>query len=307
MPTPYYGPNEDNATILLERSFMAGDIICGVGYGIQLVLYAACVLALWKGRNDRKYTKLLLGYITLLLCIETIFVIVQARTVQVVYIDNRNYPGGPWQYFLNSQNDAINVLFYTTLFIMTFLSDLVVLWRCWVIWTASGTVWANVVVAFPCVALLASFVMGTLWTLQSSQPGLSLYSALPMAFGTSYYAISLGINIILTALIVARLLWHRRELVKVLPPKYANHYSSLAAIVIESAALYSTFAILFLVTYAVNNPTNQVFLGIASACQQIAMYLIIYRVAEGKAFQSTQSQTNSEAFTDIRFTLSTAD
>lgn len=110
-------------------------------------------------------------------------------------------------------------------------------------------------------------VMGTLWTLQSSQPGLSLYSALPMAYGTSYYAISLGINIILTILITLRLVMYRRSIMSRLPAEYAAHYVSLAAIIVESAAIYSVFAILFLITYAVNNPTNQVLLAFASSAQ----------------------------------------
>lgn len=145
--------------------------------------------------------------------------------------------------------------------------------------------------------------MGTLWTLQSSQPGLSLYSALPLAFGTSYYAISLGTNIIMTALIVLRLLLYRRRLIKRLSADHAKHYVSLASIIVESAALYSLFAFIFLVTYAVNNPVNQIFLGFASftqvnsqvprcdstdnqsLLQQISSYLIIYRLADGRAFK----------------------
>ena len=109
--------------------------------------------------------------------------------------------------------------------------------------------------------------MGTLWTLQSSQPGLSLYSALPLAYGTSYYAISLSINIVLTTLITLRLIMYRRNIMARLPAEYATHYVSLAAIVVESAAIYSVFAVLFLITYAVDNPTNQVLLGFASAAQ----------------------------------------
>lgn len=34
--TPYYGPDESASTIFLERTFMAGDFICGVGYGKHL-------------------------------------------------------------------------------------------------------------------------------------------------------------------------------------------------------------------------------------------------------------------------------
>ena len=32
-PGVYYGPDEDDATKDLERFFLAGDFICGVGYG----------------------------------------------------------------------------------------------------------------------------------------------------------------------------------------------------------------------------------------------------------------------------------
>ncbi|KAK7693889.1 hypothetical protein QCA50_003462 [Cerrena zonata] len=128
--------------------------------------------------------------------VETIFVIIQARTVQVLYVDNRKlYPGGPWAYFFAAQNLAINIIFYATLFSLTFLSDCLVLWRCWVIWVSAGRkLWAILAIIFPTIFLVASFVMGTLWTLQYSQPGLSFYSAHPLAHGTSFYAISLRLN-----------------------------------------------------------------------------------------------------------------
>ena len=81
---------------------------------------------LWKQRAQRRSALFLLADITALIMVETIFVIVQARTVQVLYVDNRNYPGGPWAYFLATQNLAINVIFYVTLFVLTFLSDCLV-------------------------------------------------------------------------------------------------------------------------------------------------------------------------------------
>ncbi|KAJ6590044.1 hypothetical protein DFH09DRAFT_1027270 [Mycena vulgaris] len=282
----YYGPNEDETTIQLERNFMAGDVVVGTGYGVQLVLFTSCALFLWKRRKQGRQPMLLLAYMTSMLLIESLFVAVQARTVQMIYIDNRNYPLGPWQFFLDTQTAAVNVIFYATLFLLTFLSDLLVLWRCWVIWSASGRrsiAWA--VIAFPSVVLLGSFVMGTLWTLQSSQPHLSMYSKLPMAYGTAYYAISLGANILLTLLIIGRLVAYRRTLLESLPPDLATHYISLGTVIVESAALYSVFSLLFLVTYAINNPTNQIWLAVASASQQIANLLIIYRLAEGSAWQ----------------------
>ena len=52
-----------------------------------------------------------------------------------------------------------------------------------------------------------------------------------------------------------------------LPRAHSKQYLSLATLVIESAALYSMFAIVFLVSYAVNNPINQLWLGVMQAAQ----------------------------------------
>ncbi|KAJ7072836.1 hypothetical protein C8F01DRAFT_262458 [Mycena amicta] len=284
--SPYYGPNEDSATIEYERNFVAGDVVAGTGYGAQLVLYISCAVFLWKRRRHGRQPMILLAYMTLMLLIESLFIAVQARTVQMVYIDNRNFPTGPWQFFLSSQTAAVNVIFLATLFLLTFLSDLLVLWRCWVIWQASGqTLVAWAVTLFPGVLIFGSFILGTLWTFYSTRPASSFYSTLPMHIGTAYYAVSLGANIILTLLIIGRLVVYRRTLLETLPAELATHYISLATVIVESAALYSVFAVLFLITYALNNPTNQVWLGVASACQQIANLLIIYRLAEGSAWQ----------------------
>ncbi|KAJ7725633.1 hypothetical protein DFH07DRAFT_250885 [Mycena maculata] len=294
--SPYYGPDESSYDIQLERNFLAGDVIVGTGYGIQLVLYVNCARFLWKRRRHGWQPVFLLAYMTCMLLIESLFVAVQARTVQFVYVDNRNYPGGPWAFFLASQSAAINVIFYATLFLLTFLSDLLVLWRCWVIWSASGqNSVARAVIAFPALVILASFAMGTLWTLESSQPTLSMYSAGPWAYGTSYYTLSLGANIVLTILIIGRLLVYRRSLLKDLPAELATHYLSLATLIIESAALYSIFSLLFLITYALQDPTNQVWLGVASTCQQIANLLIVYRVAEGSAWQKDMLTSQTTA------------
>jgi len=281
-----YGPDEDSGTILLERTFLAGDFINGMTFGIIICMYCSCFQVLWAQRKTRRFSTFLLAYITILFITLLIFCAVSAGTVQQIYIDNRNYPGGPWQYFLATQNLAINVLFLATFFLLTFLADSLIFWRCWIIWSASRKLTAIIGVLFPGLLLAASFALGTLWVLQSSQPGLSFYSALPLAFGTAYYSLSIGMNVILTILITGKLLLYRRRF-KTASGAHnpVNFYTSLLTIFVESAALYSTFAICFLVTYAINNPLNQVFLGFTTAAQQISAYLIVYRLAAGTAWQ----------------------
>jgi hypothetical protein len=94
---------------------------------MQLLLYGASVRCLWKAKdNHRRHSYFLLAYITTLLCIETVFQITQSRTVELVYVNNRNYPGGPWAYFLATQNLPINIVFIATIVSVTFLADLLV-------------------------------------------------------------------------------------------------------------------------------------------------------------------------------------
>jgi hypothetical protein len=62
-------------------------------------------------------------YLTLLFTLLFIFMVVQAGAVQMTYIDNRNYPGGPVAYFLASQALPINVIFLATFVLLTFFAD----------------------------------------------------------------------------------------------------------------------------------------------------------------------------------------
>jgi len=55
----------------------------------------------------------------------------------------------------------------------------------------------------------------------------------------------------------------------------------------ESAALYSILSILLLATFATNSPVQQLFLGLLPSVQSVSDYLIIYLLADGRAYNST--------------------
>jgi hypothetical protein len=61
--------------------------------GIQFGLYFSCFLYLWRRRKQNRSALFLLAYITTLFSLEFFFVVVQGEAVQIIYIDNRNYPG----------------------------------------------------------------------------------------------------------------------------------------------------------------------------------------------------------------------
>ncbi len=108
-----------------------------------------------------------------------------------------------------------------------------------------------------------------------------------------YISISLGLNILITIAIVLRLLLFRRRIASVLGTTHGAQYTSVAAMIVESASLYSIFSILLLVPFALGSPVASVFLQVIGQIQGCATLLIVLRVAAGKAWSSDTKQTFS--------------
>ena len=92
-----------------------------------MVLYTHCALYLWRELRRRKAIfAVLLAYITLLISLQSVVVSAATWTVVDVYVNHHDYSGGPWEWFLATQYLPEDILFISFLFILTFLSDLLV-------------------------------------------------------------------------------------------------------------------------------------------------------------------------------------
>ena len=70
----------------------------------------------------------------------------------------------------------------------------------------------------------------------------------------------MGLNIILTCFIVGRLLYMRYRVQITMGARYCGNYTSVIGILTESAALYSVWALVFLVAYARGSPAQNILL-----------------------------------------------
>ncbi|KAI0060428.1 hypothetical protein BV25DRAFT_1807362 [Artomyces pyxidatus] len=281
--TPYYGPTgETPEQIFFERTFMASGYLTALGYGIQLMLYGACVRILWK-RQRSHLTIFLICYISVLCAMNTIWTGTSAFGLQATFIDNRNYPGGPYGFLLVEFSLPFNVLSLASYIIGNVLADALLLWRCHVIWKASIGRRADLIVILPAVTLLASLAMGIIYAVDTSSPA-GFFGKITVNTGTIFFAISLSLNILLTLMIVVRIWLHQRKHRALLGSTFGRQYTSMSTMFVESAALYAISSILLLTTYSIGNPINQIFLGLSPSVQMIANYLIIYRVAQGRAW-----------------------
>lgn len=100
-----------------------------------------------------------------------------------------------------------------------------------------------------------------------SGPTLSLWASTTVNFTLPYFCTSLALNIVSTIFIVARLLYFRYRISSSLGPGYGTQYTTIAAMIVESAAVYSISSLLFLVPFIVNHPIQNVFLGMLSPAQ----------------------------------------
>ncbi|KAJ6612711.1 hypothetical protein B0H10DRAFT_2278854 [Mycena sp. CBHHK59/15] len=308
--SPYYGPiGESAADIFLEKTFLISGYLTGLGYGAQLVLYLACARILWgkmgKTSRTRKTSSFLLAYITILCILNTMWTGVSAFGLQATYIDNRNYPaaapdgpGGPIAFLGVEFSLPFNIVGQIVFTAENLLADALLFWRCHVIWSAQTANYANYVMAFPALMFLGSLAMGIVFGIETASPN-GLFGSITAAFGIPYFAISLSLNIILTLLIVGRIYHHQRSMNALFghEQSYGRHYQLLLTMFIESAAMFSLISILLLITFALGNPINQIWLGVSPAIQLISSYLIILRVANGQQWttDTAAKMTNKDS------------
>ena len=118
---------------------------------------------------------------------------------------------------------------------------------------------------------------------QLKQPNANLWTKTTVNFGIPYWSLSASLNILVTLLIVLRLLYVRRRLSKALSSSHTRTYISVATMLVESAALYSITALIFIITYARNSAVQSLVLPVLGQVQAISPLLIMWRVAMGQA------------------------
>ncbi|KAL0575150.1 hypothetical protein V5O48_006827 [Marasmius crinis-equi] len=311
----YYGPiDETPSDILLEKTFLNAGYLSGVAFGIQLVIYGACVHSLWTKQRGARFSKIFIGYLTVLCVLNLIWTATSAYGLQLTFVDNRNYPGGVIAFLGVEFALPANIVSLSSYIASNILADMLMIWRCYIVWTAvpGAKLKGLLAIILPSLMLLGSFsqsqiipiveldvgclpsqntVLSILFALQTTGPA-GLFASITAVFAVPFFALSMVLNMVVSLLIMARIWEYRRR--GQVPSGYGNAKISFGAIIIESAAMYSIVSMLVVVTFSIGHPINQIWLGIAPATQVIANYLIIYRIAQGWAFTNDNDTETSD-------------
>ncbi|TFK49734.1 hypothetical protein OE88DRAFT_1662365 [Heliocybe sulcata] len=265
----------------LERSRLNGMLLGAVSYGILLTLTLQCIKILSqrpKTERCRAFINrrwILGAYVLATFVLATLGFAANAKYTQTIWIDERNAPGGPAALIELELNDKINMLALACYYVMSWFMDALLLHRCCTIWG-----WRWFVVAIMSLLFLGD-IAACILVLERSGKGAVFYSN---NIQLAYLCISVSLNIVYTFLVVGRLLAMRSQIRAVLGDEHSKTYTSIAAMIVESASMYTVLGILFIAAFAKgSNITNLIFLSI-SHVQGIAQLLIIRRVATGRAY-----------------------
>ncbi|ESK86671.1 hypothetical protein Moror_9670 [Moniliophthora roreri MCA 2997] len=272
---------DDASFHIFERCLYIANILAAIIYGI--LLYTACssvhLLATGHARSRRNRI-FFIGYIIVMVICMTFAMASNALAGQMMWIEHRDMEGGPLAYYLATAANWTNVTGTALDMFGNFMGDLLLLYRCYIIWSSSITV-----IVLPSLIFLASTAMAIISCVQSALPGSSFFANNTINFAIPWIALTCGLNAILTGLITARLLVARHRLKAILGSnEHSTAYTSAVSIIVESALPFSILGIIFAILLGKGNTVYMIFNGIWGTYAGLAPLLIIHRVALGRAW-----------------------
>lgn len=280
-----------DALTVFQHAYYIGNYMSGILYGVELVLYFLTLQGLFRrgSHNSAKSRRFFTIYSTILLLLLTIDISVNAVWGEQMWITNQaNVPG-----FIVAETSVwYQTLGSTSVVALIFMGDALLLYRLFIIYGSS-----YFVIALPALAYLAAFSLAIIELILAGKPGGDFFHGKTINFGTPYYTITIAFNIFVTLAIVIRLMRLGKAVSRALGRESALMYTSVASMLIESAAPYSMVGIMFLIPYALGNGTAISFGQVWAKLACLSPQLIVLRVITGKAWGReiiTQAQSNVE-------------
>jgi hypothetical protein len=127
MPPSQYAPDEPQATIFSEHTWLQGAFLAAVAYGMQLILYVMSSYWLYKARNHRNSKKNtgLIIYTSIIFLLGTLYIAALLQFTQDSFVDGRNIVGGPSAYETVMYSVPIDMLGNVTMVMLSWMCDII--------------------------------------------------------------------------------------------------------------------------------------------------------------------------------------
>ncbi|KZT23603.1 hypothetical protein NEOLEDRAFT_541401 [Neolentinus lepideus HHB14362 ss-1] len=281
-----------------EYAQLIGVMSGFMAYGIHFTLFVITAHLLIARRKVMRRAPFFLAYICVQFALSSVGLWRDIVAEAASYVEHGKGLDDPIKYYnegYRAPPEWVSVFVYA---ICTWLQDGLLLYRCFFLYAGSKSV-----IALPAGVFLASVGTSIAFIRQVSM-SLDLYDRKSVALGILYWGLSVSFNVIVTLFILCRLYNLRRRVLETGSSGTATVYTSVATMVVESAALYSITGLIFIICYSQNNPAQYAFLTWLGQTESISPLLIILRVAQGRAL--SLDTRPSDTLPTIRFTTGTS-
>ncbi|KAF9008488.1 hypothetical protein BDZ89DRAFT_1025173 [Hymenopellis radicata] len=280
----------------LERSFFYGLVFTCILYGIDFYMYCQSLyIFMFKPRNrsgssDRMYPILggaMIFFLTMALFANVVF-------LDFMWIGHRDFEGGPLAYLSFASSIWFQVLGTVADQIVYFISDGILIYRCYIIWNSSLPI-----VILPILLYLASIAVAIILAVETATPGVNFFTGSTVNFALMWGGFSIAVNVLVTGLIAFKIITARKRFQTAVPLEADSLrvYTGAVAILVESGLFYTVTGIVWEVVYGKNLVASPALTFIWGTVAALAPQAIIFRVATGHAWTSdTMSVISSLAF-----------
>ncbi|KZT01790.1 uncharacterized protein LAESUDRAFT_752496 [Laetiporus sulphureus 93-53] len=271
-----YATDETSQQLWYEQSINASVYIGAMAWGLQTAIFYATTRSILHSKRTAHHLWLIFAFT--MFSLTTISICCNINFNQRAWIDERNYPGGPIAFFSDEQSLPVNAASITTSVITFFLADGLLIARCYALWRNFY------ITTFLLVILIASTVMSVLHCIQATRATGGAWDDSTLSLSVPYASLAMSLNVLLVITLLWRLVDLRRKLPATLNEQARTTYTSLEAIIVESAFPYGLVSFLFLILYGVRNIGANLFLSLLVQLEGIVSDLIIMRIASGNAW-----------------------
>ncbi|KAL0945862.1 hypothetical protein HGRIS_012147 [Hohenbuehelia grisea] len=267
--------------ISLDKAELLAIFLETLLYGIFFTLYCVTLLVLHqRGHAGHTLRRKLVPVATILLVIATAHLTIDFVRIVQAFIEFKD-ANAYYARIAHPLHVAKTALYAT----QTVIGDGVIIWRCYVIYKKS------LFVIIPTSILLAMNACAgyvVTWSLSKATPGSDIFET-ASAWITTFFVLTMCINVICTGAIVWRIYWTRRAVISA-----QGSLFPVALAIVESGAVYATGVLGSLIAYLTGSNGQYTALDVITPLVGIAFSLIILQI---RFHLSSGSQNTSTSVT----------
>jgi len=295
-----YSPNDTDSELFIEHTVLNGSSVMFLVYGILVILTFNCMQNLIAARQRHGRVRWgMIVYIPIIFGWATLYLGTWANFVQQMFIDQRNYPGGPIGFYSNAAPISLilNLVAYA---VIGFLAQGLLMYRCYIVWDRNRRL-----MVVPLLMYLTCIGLSGASSWEVLQPGDAFFTDERLRFTVPLYAIGITLNLILTGLIGGKIAYARYRYRAILGLEQSRVYTSVTSMLIESAAINISTSALAIANWC--SPTTSdsfsfqnISFPLNAMALTISQVLIISKVARGHGY-SNNAMTQTAASTGFNF------